>query len=74
MDVLIIGQGISGTMLSWFLQKEGKSFLVIDDKQPNAASKIAAGIINPVTGRRYVTTWMIEELLAFAVETFTDIE
>lgn len=65
-EILIIGQGICGTMLSWFLQKEGRSFLVIDDGNQSNASKIAAGVINPVTGRRYVTTWMIDELIAFA--------
>ena len=62
-DVLIVGQGLCGTFLSWALYKEGKTFMVIDDGAENTSSKIAAGIINPVTGRRYVTTWMIEELV-----------
>ena len=66
-DYLIVGQGISGTMLSWFLHKEGKSFAVIDDGNEHSASKTAAGIINPITGRRYVTTWMIDEVMPFAV-------
>jgi glycine/D-amino acid oxidase-like deaminating enzyme len=43
-DVLIIGQGVSGTFLSYFLEKEGKSFLVIDNNYNNSPSKIAAGI------------------------------
>src|SRR5829696_258318 len=64
-DVLIIGQGLCGTLLSWCLHKEGKKYVVIDDNADNASSKVAAGIINPVTGRRYVNTWMVEELLAF---------
>jgi glycine/D-amino acid oxidase-like deaminating enzyme len=64
-DVLIIGQGISGTCLSYFLSKENISFITIDDAKPNAPSRVAAGIINPVTGRRIVRTWMIEELLPF---------
>lgn len=65
-DVLIIGQGICGTLLSWFLHQEGKSFLVIDNGAEDSSSKVAAGVINPVTGRRYVTSWMAEELLDFA--------
>jgi len=65
-DYLIIGQGISGTWLSYYLQKEGKSFLVIDNASKNSSSKIAAGIINPVTGRRHVEVWMAEEILPFA--------
>lgn len=67
-DVLIIGQGISGTCLSYFLAKENISFLVIDDANSNAPSRVAAGIINPVTGRRIVRTWMIEELLEFSIQ------
>jgi len=64
-DILVIGQGISGTCLSYFLAKENISFLVIDDNQLNSPSRVAAGIINPVTGRRIVRTWMIEELMPF---------
>ena len=72
-DYLIIGQGICGTMLSWFLHKEGKSFIVIDNANEHTSSKIAAGIINPVTGRRYVTTWMIDEVMSFALQTYKEL-
>jgi glycine/D-amino acid oxidase-like deaminating enzyme len=65
-DFLIIGQGICGTFLSWYLQKEGKSFLVIDNGDRHSPSRIAAGIINPVTGRRHVTAWLADEILPFA--------
>lgn len=73
-DYLIVGQGICGTLLSWFLHKEGKSFLVLDEDRTVTSSKVAAGIINPVTGRRFVRSWMIEELLPFAHQTYTDLE
>ena len=73
-DYLIIGQGICGTMLSWFLKKEGKSFLIIDNNNGNSSSKIAAGIINPVTGRRYAYSWMIDEAMPFAVQTYEELE
>ena len=72
-DVLIVGQGICGTMLSWFLHKEGKSFLVIDEAAENSASKAAAGVINPVTGRRYVTAWMAEEMIRFAKQSYQEL-
>jgi len=72
-DYIIVGQGICGTMLSWFLHKEGKSFVVIDENKNNTSSRVAAGIINPVTGRRYVTSWMVDELMRFAEQTYTDI-
>jgi len=69
-DTLIIGQGICGTFLSLQLEKTGSSHLVIDEFRPSTASRIAAGLINPVTGRRLVTTWMIDELLASAREAY----
>lgn len=65
-DYLLIGQGLSGTFLSWELQKAGKSFIVIDEYHPYTASQTASGIINPVTGRRIVKTWMIDELMPYA--------
>jgi glycine/D-amino acid oxidase-like deaminating enzyme len=69
-DYLIVGQGICGTMISWFLYREGKSFMVIDDGNENSSSKIAAGIINPVTGRRYAYTWMIDGVMPFAIDSY----
>ncbi len=71
-DYLIIGQGISGSFLSWNLIRAGKRVLVIDEYQPFAASRVASGIINPVTGRRIVRTWMIDKLMPFAQQAYED--
>lgn len=73
-DYLIIGQGISGTFLSYYLLKAGKKVIVIDEDKPFTASKVSSGLINPVTGRRIVRTWRIEELLPFALNAYTDVE
>jgi glycine/D-amino acid oxidase-like deaminating enzyme len=70
-DYLIIGQGICGTFLSWYFTKAGISCVVMDQQQPGTASVTAAGVINPVTGRRLVTTWLIDEVLPFAQEAYT---
>ena len=72
LDFLIIGQGICGTFLSWYLKKANHSFLIIDESKNNSASKVAAGIINPVTGRRIVKTWRIDELLPFAWNVYNE--
>jgi glycine/D-amino acid oxidase-like deaminating enzyme len=72
-DHLIVGQGICGTFLSWYLQKANKSFLIIDDERPNTASRAAAGIINPVTGRRIVKTWMIDDVMPFAQNAYDEL-
>ncbi|MEP7277287.1 MAG: FAD-dependent oxidoreductase [Bacteroidota bacterium] len=69
-DYLIIGQGLCGTWLSYYLEEAGQSYIVIDEDKPDTASKTASGIINPVTGRRVVKTWMIDELLPFAWQAY----
>lgn len=70
LDFLVIGQGICGSFLHLELERAGFSHVVIDEDLPFTASRIAAGLINPVTGRRLVTTWMIGELLSFAQEAY----
>jgi glycine/D-amino acid oxidase-like deaminating enzyme len=71
-EFLVVGQGISGTFLSWYLQKAKRSFIVVDHFEHNSSSRVAAGIINPVTGRRIVKTWMIETLLPFAIDAYQE--
>jgi glycine/D-amino acid oxidase-like deaminating enzyme len=73
-DYLLIGQGISGTWLSYYLEKEGAQFLVIDNDDKNAPSKLAAGLINPVTGRRHAKVWLAEEILPFALDAYQQLE
>ncbi len=72
-EVLIIGQGLAGTWLSWWLNQAGVPFHLIDKPDQDGASMRAAGLINPVTGRRMVTTWMIDELMSFASDAYGEI-
>ncbi|ULQ56616.1 FAD-binding oxidoreductase [Flavihumibacter rivuli] len=72
-DFLIVGQGLCGTWISWWLMQEGKSVMVIDEGKPVSSSRIASGVINPVTGRVLAKTWMAETLLPFALEAYSSI-
>ncbi|MBK7099885.1 MAG: FAD-binding oxidoreductase [Sphingobacteriales bacterium] len=72
-DYLILGQGISGTFLSFFLFQEGQTFHVIDEYRPNTASRVSSGVINPVTGRRVVKTWMADDIIPFAKKAYNKI-
>jgi glycine/D-amino acid oxidase-like deaminating enzyme len=72
-EVLIIGQGLAGTWLSWWLYQAGIPFKIIDQSNGKSASLRAAGLVNPVTGRRMVTTWMIDELMPFASDAYREI-
>lgn len=73
-DYLIIGQGICGSFLSHFLQQNNCSFIVIDENKKTTSSKVASGVINPITGRRLVRTWMIEEVMPVSVGIYKDLE
>ncbi len=73
-DFLIVGQGLAGTLLAHFLIKESKKVLVIDKPLPGASSPHAAGIVNPITGRRYAKSWRYEEFFPFAKKTYQSLE
>lgn len=47
--------------------------MVIDDSTNNTPSKTAAGLINPVTGRRVVTVWMDEIIIPFAEHAYNEL-
>ena len=64
-DYLIVGQGIAGTVLSYTLLEKGKTALVIDKNQAQTSSKVATGICNPITGRRWAKTWQGDKLFPF---------
>lgn len=64
-DVLIIGQGLAGSLLAWELASRGLAVSVVDNGQCNA-SRVAAGLVNPVSGRRLVLQLNIAELLPLA--------
>jgi glycine/D-amino acid oxidase-like deaminating enzyme len=61
----IIGQGLAGSVLAYFLIKEGQNVQIYDDSNIPSSSKIAAGIYNPVTGKRLVKTWLADEIFPF---------
>lgn len=73
-DYLLVGQGIAGTILAHKLITQGKSVHLIDNKHINSSTRIAAGIINPITGRKFVKSWMVDQLLPAAINTYTELE
>ena len=71
---LIVGQGLSGTWLSYYFSKQNISFKIINDSSLRSATSVASGVINPVTGRRIVQTWKIESFLPFAIKAYTELQ
>lgn len=74
-DYLIVGQGLAGTWLAHVLQTiYHKKIMVVDQYRSSSASNVASGIINPITGRRLVKSWKMEELLPFAHKQYAFLE
>ncbi len=60
-SLTIVGQGIAGSLLGWFCERAGVEFQIIDRGQATAASRVGAGLVSPLTGRRLVPTWRFGE-------------
>jgi len=73
-NYIIVGQGLTGTLLAHFLLQAGKTIHIFDNHHQGSSSQVAAGIINPVTGRRVVKSWMIDTLIPHAQSTYQSIE
>ena len=53
-NYIVVGQGLAGTLLTHELIDHGKKVLVIDTKLKASASRVAAGLINPVSMKRCI--------------------
>lgn len=61
--ILIVGGGLAGMFLAANLVKAGRRVVLFSDPFSLGASDVAAGLVNPITGRQYVLTWRAKEFL-----------
>ncbi|MEO7176715.1 MAG: FAD-dependent oxidoreductase [Saprospiraceae bacterium] len=73
-DYIIVGQGLAGSAVAFRLLQAGHSILVIDQGKQITSSKIAAGIINPITGRNYVSSWRFKDLVPSVLDFYASME
>lgn len=73
-DVIIVGQGLAGTVLAWELLRRGQRVLVVDREGTGSASRIAAGLVTPVTGKRLAKSWRWDEVYPVAVAFYRERE
>lgn len=73
-DYLILGHGIAGATLAWELRRRGRRVLVLDAPNPSSASNVAAGLMNPVAGKRFALAWRADELLTAAGQLYGEME
>jgi glycine/D-amino acid oxidase-like deaminating enzyme len=72
-EFAIVGQGLAGTALAWALLRRGRRVLVID-RGRGGSSRVAAGLITSVTGKRLAESWRWGELYPAAVAFYRSVE
>lgn len=70
---LLIGQGLAGSLLADALLRRGERVRILGDARPNS-SGAAAGLFNPVTGRKPQKTWLADELFPYLHRFYPDLE
>lgn len=73
-DYIIVGQGLAGSAIAIQLMKRQKRFLLIDEPNPNSATRIAAGLFNPVTGKKLVKTWLADIIFPYLHQFYKEVE
>jgi len=73
-DTLIVGQGLAGSLLAWELLSRGQRILVVDRDESVSASKVAAGLVTPVSGSRFNIPDGLPERLTYAKQFYWDAE
>lgn len=73
-DYIIVGQGLSGSLLSYELIKRGKRVCVIHDNALVRSSEVAPGMYNPLVLKRYTLAWKAPELISNLENYYKEIE
>jgi glycine oxidase len=73
-EVLIVGFGLAGATLAHSLEARGISFCIVEDSFAGSASCIAAGLVTPLTGKRFVKTWRFDEIAPIVNAFYPSIE
>lgn len=73
-EYLIIGSGIAGTLLSYELLQQKRSFIVIDDDAVTSSSNVAGAIINPVTIKQGTLTKDYEHYIDQALDCYSSLQ
>ncbi|GIV43755.1 MAG: FAD-dependent oxidoreductase [Bacteroidia bacterium] len=74
MKYLIVGAGITGTILAWNLYQNHIPFEIWTAPHIPSVSQIAAGLINPITGKRLAKLSNYENILSVALKTYQEIQ
>ena len=73
-DYIILGNGLAGASIAIQLLKRGRKILLIDKPSATTSSRVAAGLFNPITGRKMVKTWLADKLFPYLHQYYCEVE
>lgn len=73
-NYIIVGFGLAGAALALHLRKRGQQVMIFDIPSPPQASRVAAGLFNPITGKIMSLTWKAATIFPHLHEFYRDAE
>ncbi|WP_020470081.1 FAD-dependent oxidoreductase [Zavarzinella formosa] len=73
-DTLVIGAGLAGCTLARQLDEAGKAVILADREETVTSSKVAAGLIAPLSGPRLLPSWRFAPAWDAAIRYYTELE
>jgi glycine/D-amino acid oxidase-like deaminating enzyme len=73
-SIAIIGCGLAGAAVAWQAIRRGWQPTVVDRAEPDSCSRVAAGLVTPITGGRAAASWQWELFFPAAREFYQRIE
>ena len=65
-DLIVLGAGLAGTAMAWQSHWFGWSVAIIDRLDAQSSSRVAAGLVTPITGARAAASWKWDEFYPVA--------
>ena len=72
-DYIVVGQGLAGTLLTLDLLDNKKRILIVDKHLKGSASKVAGGLMNPISVRRCIPAFP-DHYLTVAFKRYKELE
>ncbi len=70
----IVGAGLAGTTLAWAFVRRGRTVRLIDREPPTTTSRVAAGLLTPITGKKPAVSWRWHQLRPAAERFYRQVE
>ncbi len=73
-EFVIVGAGLAGTTLAWAMVRRRRTVRVIDREPASSTSRVAAGLMTPITGKKPAVSWRWHDLRPAAERFYREVE